>query len=356
MIKVSTPGKLYIAGEYAVVTPGHPAIIVAVDRFINIYIDKAEELGSIKTYGKTVFYSRENNRILLSKDTNKLSYILAAMNITEEYLRQRGIKLDYYNIEVESQLESPRGQKYGLGSSGAITVATVKALLKYYDLNLSNMEIFKLAALANIKINPKGSCGDIGASTFGAWIVFETFDKEWLLKKQGEVELVDLINMNWPGLHIEYLSPPKELKLVIGWTGSPASTIKLVNHMETNLVDRETIYGEFLSNSRKCVLNMVGGFRENNIEEIQKQIHINRELLFNMGRDLGLSIETPKLKKLCDIAIKYGGAPKSSGAGGGDCGIGIFKDNDNIDGLIEEWEKEGIISNIIGVNTDGNHK
>ena len=31
MIEVSVPGKLYIAGEYAVVEPGYPAVIVAVD-------------------------------------------------------------------------------------------------------------------------------------------------------------------------------------------------------------------------------------------------------------------------------------------------------------------------------------
>ena len=30
------PGKLYIAGEYAVVEPGHRAVLVAVDRFITI--------------------------------------------------------------------------------------------------------------------------------------------------------------------------------------------------------------------------------------------------------------------------------------------------------------------------------
>src|SRR5699024_7504456 len=108
--------------------------------------------------------------------------------------------LDYYNIEIKSELKSPNGEKYGLGSSGAITVAIIKALLEYYDLNLSDMEIFKLAALASIKINPKGSCGDIAASTFENWIVFETFDKDWILKKQGEVQLIDLINIDWPGL------------------------------------------------------------------------------------------------------------------------------------------------------------
>ena len=36
MIEVTTPGKLFIAGEYAVVEPGHPAIIVAVDQFVTV--------------------------------------------------------------------------------------------------------------------------------------------------------------------------------------------------------------------------------------------------------------------------------------------------------------------------------
>jgi mevalonate kinase len=36
MIELSVPGKLFIAGEYAVVEPGHPAIIVAVDQFITV--------------------------------------------------------------------------------------------------------------------------------------------------------------------------------------------------------------------------------------------------------------------------------------------------------------------------------
>ncbi|MGW9022604.1 hypothetical protein ACWGOE_14100, partial [Leucobacter chromiiresistens] len=31
-------GKLYIAGEYAVVDPGQPAVIVAVDRYITVQL------------------------------------------------------------------------------------------------------------------------------------------------------------------------------------------------------------------------------------------------------------------------------------------------------------------------------
>ena len=34
LITVKAPGKLYIAGEYAVVESGYPAIIVALNQFV----------------------------------------------------------------------------------------------------------------------------------------------------------------------------------------------------------------------------------------------------------------------------------------------------------------------------------
>lgn len=52
MIEATAPGKLYIAGEYAVVEPGHPAIIVAIDQFISVSIGpakKAEAFNQLNT-------------------------------------------------------------------------------------------------------------------------------------------------------------------------------------------------------------------------------------------------------------------------------------------------------------------
>ena len=46
--------------------------------------------------------------------------------------------------------------------------------------------------------------------------------------------------------------------------------------------------------------------------------------LFNVWIKATVDIETEKLKYLCDIAEKYHGASKTSGAGGGDCGITII--------------------------------
>ena len=41
MIVSKAPGKLFIAGEYAVVEPGHTGILVAVDKFITVILEKA---------------------------------------------------------------------------------------------------------------------------------------------------------------------------------------------------------------------------------------------------------------------------------------------------------------------------
>ncbi len=51
-----------------------------------------------------------------------------------------------------------------------------------------------------------------------------------------------------------------------------------------------------------------------------------------------VSIETEELKRLNDLAEKYGGAAKSSGAGGGDCGIVIIDKSAGILPLMSSWE------------------
>lgn len=101
-------------------------------------------------------------------------------------------------------------------------------------------------------------------------------------------------------------------------------------------------YLKFLDNSKKCVKKMITAFKENDIEEVQNQIRINREILLNMSNDLKIIIETPSLTKFCEITLKYGGYGKSSGAGGGDCGIAIFKEDDDLTGLVVEFKREGI--------------
>ncbi|MBO0472396.1 phosphomevalonate kinase [Enterococcus sp. DIV0840] len=345
MIEVSTPGKLFIAGEYAVVEPGHPAIIVAVDQFVTVTLETAENVGSIQSAqfsSLPVRWTRRNNELVLDIRENPFHYVLAAIRLTEKYAQEQYKELSFYHLKVTSELDNSNGRKYGLGSSGAVTVATVKALSLFYGLELSEEEIFKLSALAHLEVQGNGSCGDIAASCYGGWIAFSTFDHQWVNEQVQKQTLTTLLQATWPKLMIQPLTVPKKLRLLIGWTGSPASTSDLVDQVNQSKEVQETAYRQFLDDSKACVETMITGFNTENIPLIQAQIRKNRKLLQQLTSITGVTIETPALKKLCNLAQTYGGAAKSSGAGGGDCGIVLFKQKSGILPLMSSWEKEGI--------------
>ncbi|RXA65663.1 phosphomevalonate kinase [Enterococcus casseliflavus] len=345
MIELSVPGKLFIAGEYAVVEPGHPAIIVAVDQFITVTVEEARKNGSIQSAQYSdlpIRWTRRKGELVLDHRDNPFHYILAAIRLTEKYAQEKGIPLSFYDLKVTSELDNSNGRKYGLGSSGAVTVATVKALNLYYQMDMDRLTQFKIAALAHLAVQGNGSCGDIAASCYGGWIAFSTFDHDWVLAKQKDHILTELIAFDWPGLSIRPLTVPKSLRLLIGWTGSPASTSDLVDQVYQSKEEKENAYAAFLAASKDCVNRLIDGFLNEDSRTIKKMITENRKLLRELSALTGVPIETPALKKLCDLAENYCGAAKSSGAGGGDCGIVIVDQKTGILPLMSAWEKAEI--------------
>lgn len=344
MIEFSAPGKLYIAGEYAVMEPGNPAILIAVDQFVTVRIEPAAS-GSIHSTQYSdlpIHWTRKDSQLVLDMRENPFHYLLAAIHLTEKYALELGKELQFYQLTVESELDSSNGRKYGLGSSGAVTVAAVKALCRFYELPLDLDQLFKLSALAHFSVQKNGSCGDIAASVYGGWLAFRTFDQKWLAAQQ-HASIHELLTRKWPHLHIEQLKPAADLRLLIGWTGSPASTSELVDQVHAKRTDN-LVYQEFLVESNQCVSAMIEGFKNNDLALIQQEIRHNRRLLQQLDAATGVEIETPTLTKLCDLAETYGGAAKSSGAGGGDCGIVILDQKEGVLPLIGAWEAFDILA------------
>lgn len=345
MIHASAPGKLYIAGEYAVIEPGHPAIIVALDQFITVHLKESKHQGSIRSGqygGLSIPWTRKNGQLLIDQRENPFAYITEAVLITEEYVKELGIPLRFFDLEVESELDNTDGKKYGLGSSGAVTVATIKALLLFYKIPFTSTILYKLAALAHLSIKSNGSFGDLAASTFGGWIAYSCFDKKWLSEEFEKVSLPVLLKEDWPQLRIQPLLPPEDLNLFIGWTGTPASTTQLVDLMKAEKNDMRDFYHQFLAQSKTCVEGIISAFGKRDLKEIEKGIRKNRLLLQQLAQKSGVQIETSLLNKLCEIAESFGGTAKSSGAGGGDCGIVIMHQNCQTQPMIHSWEKIGI--------------
>ena len=104
------------------------------------------------------------------------------------------------------------------------------------------------------------------------WIAFSTFDHDWVNQKVATETLTDLLAMDWPELMIFPLKVPKQLRLLIGWTGSPASTSDLVDRVHQSKEEKQAAYEQFLMKSRLCVETMINGFNTGKISVIQKQI------------------------------------------------------------------------------------
>ncbi len=341
LITEKAPGKLYIAGEYAVVENGYPAILVALDQFVTCSIEEsAAEVGKIisrQYHNNALQWHRLGEQMVVDNRDNPFSYILSAIKVTEEYARSFARELRIFDLHIDSQLDSDSGKKYGLGSSAAVTVATVKALCHFYNLPVTKDEIFKLAAIAHFEVQGNGSLGDVAASVYGGWIAYHSFDRQWLAQQRKYLDLRTLVDLPWPDLKIESLKAPSNLQLLIGWTGKPASTSQLVDKISLFKARQQKEYRQFLEDSKHCIQRMVEGFHNADLESIKNEIRYNRELLKQLGTNSGVHIETPVLNKLCQIAEDFGGAAKTSCAGGGDCGIVAIDRDSNFKQVLKKW-------------------
>ena len=447
------PGKLYIAGEYAVVD-GCAAIVAAVNRYVKVTVDDDNLLirdSHGKTYNSCDFNKNESEKtnlkkldlptfygkitsesknykplywkrgifgrefILDEKDAEDInmsakdstdacdlpaekspatsdeqnqdsqikklkkiySYVFSAMQIVDDFAREtkevKNVLLDegnpainLYNLQIESDLDDKKtGKKYGLGSSAAVTVAAVRALCKWYGLTLTTPELCKLAIIASSLVKKSGSGGDVAASTYGGWVMYRAYNREWLeaeieMIESGDSSLHKLLRKKWPRFEVKRLKVGAGLRLLVGWTGNPASSAELVgsvkagvkagdltahNPAKTSAKTYAKTYEDFCVQSEKCVQKIANALENGRIDALLSGFARNRALLKDLGEITGTLIETPKLTRLIEVSNGAGLPSKTSGAGGGDCGIAIARaeDFDAVFARIEEeWKNSGI--------------
>lgn len=341
-VKTKAPGKVYIAGEYAVVEPGHSAIIAAVDSFVYVDISKAtQDVGTIFSNGFTkesVKWVREEGKATLLSDTKALTYVLSALQTTEAYLNEQGVCLNYQHIQIHSELDDATGHKFGLGSSGAVTVAVIQGLLSFYEVDINDLLIYKLSVLAQMRLGVNSSFGDVAASTYSGWIHYTSFDRAFVQQYASRHSVKETVTTYWPKLMIKRLQVPDSLRFLVGWTGSPASSNDLVGAVQNKKEQTAEEYAAFLEESQASVLLLTHGLEENHPQKIREAIKRNRDALLQMERETNIDIETPVLKQLNDIALRNGAAAKTSGAGGGDSGIAFVFTDKQAKKIIAEWE------------------
>ncbi len=335
-----------IAGEFAVLEPNYKLVVMAVDRFVYTTLNEASEYTiTLENFSldNLRWQYKDGHAFIESKDERVL-YTSNALDVACRYLDELNIPIKPMHIAIRSELDDASGRKYGLGSSAAVVTSIISAILTAYLPHPPEpMLVFKLAAITHVNTQGNGSGADVAASAYGGFIEYTSFQAEWLREANRTTQsLIELVNMNWEYLSIKPFRLPEHAHMAIGWTGTPASTGQLVkNILKLKVTDLEA-YEQFLLDSKTAVAQFIQGAKVNDIPLMQAGIKKNRHALARVGMEAGVDIETDVLKTLCDIAERCGGAGKSSGAGGGDCGIAVMTTHDQVDRLEERWTSVGI--------------
>ena len=321
MTIVKTCGKLFWAGEYAILEPGQLALIKAIPIYMTAEI---KESNNYRLYSDMFSYSVD-----LRPDSS-YTLIQETVALVEEYLTAQGVELQPFSLEIRGKMER-EGKKFGLGSSGSVVVLIIKAMLAFYERLAKRELLFKLASAVLLKRGDNGSMGDIACIASEDLVLYQSFDRkkvaDWLEKE----DLQAVLARDW-GFSIRSVEPALKFDFLVGWTKEVAVSSHMVKQIKDNM------NSSFLQVSKETVANLVKALEVGQEDKIIELLNHASLLLENLSSD----IYTPSLRQLKNASQDLKAVAKSSGAGGGDCGIALSFDRDSTILLKKRWADLGI--------------
>jgi mevalonate kinase len=279
-VKASAPGKAILFGEHAVVY-GKPAIAMAISKrsCVEVLEGSTSNINvNIKDLGIKGCIDF-NSGAIISDSPKKgiLKYILESIKKVH----------DGSGIDINIDVNIPIGG--GLGSSAAVTVATIAAVSAYNEIDLKEEEIAKYAHEVELVVQKSASPLDTTISTYGGLIYLEA-------------NAEDIVQLN-----IDY-----DIPVVIGYTDTRGDTGKLVEAVRI----RKDIYPEIIDpviNSIELITEEAKqAILENDKKRVGELMNINHGLLDAIG------VNTKELSNMVYTARNAGACgSKITGAGGG---------------------------------------
>ena len=321
MIAVKTCGKLYWAGEYAILEPGQLALIKAIPIYMKAEITFSDSYR---------IYSDMFDFVADLTPNPDYSLIQETIALVEDFLVYRGQTLRPFSLEIRGKMER-EGKKFGLGSSGSVVVLTVKALLALYDVSVDKNLLFKLASAVLLKRGDNGSMGDLACIVVEELVLYQSFDRQQVAAWLEEEKLATVLERDW-GFSISQVKPILECDFLVGWTKEVAVSSHMVQQIKQN------INQNFLNSSKETVVSLVEALEHGETEKVIEQVEVASQLLEGLSTD----IYTPSLRQLKTASQDLQAVAKSSGAGGGDCGIALSFDVQSTETLKKRWADLGI--------------
>ncbi len=281
MVVTSAPGKVILLGEHAVVF-GRPAIALAIGMRSTCTAREAEGRSDAPSGGPLG------------------SYVNAAVRD-----HWSGAPLD---IEIRSQL--PSGS--GLGSSAAVTVATLGALASMRG-EIDQEAIARQAFDVESVVQGRASPIDTSISAHGGGIFISSRRSDRLLWN------ITRDTREW---YIHDCEVP-EMTLVVGFTGNKAPTGPLVAKVK-RYVDHTRFARDIIDEIGDITMDGLQRMRSGDLEGLGRLMSRNHRLLAILG------VCTPPLQRLVDAVLPCSYGAKLTGAGGGGSMIALTDEPERV--------------------------
>lgn len=290
---VFSPAKLIISGEHSVVY-GRPAIAVAVNRFVKTTVEFDEEaqfsfdLFDIKYHKSVALQTLRDLKASLKRKYNKflqgectirdvLKQPFHLVQFSAIHLIDHIAPRRIHGLKINTTSDIPVG--CGMGSSAAVTLSVLRAIMQHYSLDFDQQRFLELAFESERLQHGYPSQLDLQVSFHGGCIYFH----------KGEIQP----------------RPLSTIPMFLVNTGIPdATTGECVMQVAKNF-GQDNIWDEF----EKVTNALDQALQKNDLLKIQDLIRENHQLLAKIG------VVPPKVCHFISALESIGAAGKICGAG-----------------------------------------
>ena len=219
-----------------------------------------------------------------------------AKGVIGHFRRQEGLTA---GLEVTLHNDAPPGS--GLGSSSAITVALVTALVELQRMPIDDYYIANLAyQIERVEVGIKGGKQDQYATTFGGFNLIE-------FRPGGTVLVVPLRLRPETIWELEH-------SMVFAYVGGGHFSDQIIENQVRNYETRRTESIHAMDRLKVLTQDMKTSLLVGDLREFGEQLH----LAWESKRQMAKGISSPKIDELYDAALQAGAlGGKMNGAGGG---------------------------------------
>jgi len=276
-----------LLGEYGVLY-GAPALVCAMDKRMHVTLTpRYDTIINIQSdlHGS---YTTDLNDLKIEKPFH---FVLGAIKQHQAKMR-RGCDI---------QITSEFSDKIGLGSSAAVTVATLAALVTWLDIRVQPLDLVRQGRNVIRECQGLGSGADVAASVYGGVVYYSP---QPLAAEKFSVKLP---------LHLYY-------------TGFKTPTVEAVKQVQNHFTSFPQVFKQLCAGIGQCVQDGVQMIRRGDIQKLGDVMNIQQGLMEAMG--VSLPVIRQILSVLHDQKDIIGA--QISGSGMGDCVMGLGTVNQDI--------------------------